>query len=95
MNTNILIHYPKSTSTPINVNYKVSNNGNVKTITCSLPDKGNIPNWLELQNFELTALKIDQEYNLLFEQRKFDRNLETVLFIDKVFEKIMDVRKAM
>lgn len=94
MNNTILIHYPKSSSSPVNVNYKVSNQGNLKTITCTVPDKSNIPKWLELEKFELTAMKFDKEYDLLFEQSKFNRNLDTVLFIDKVFQKIMDARRA-
>lgn len=89
MNNNILIHYPKASSNPVSVNYKITKQGPIKTITCIVPDKDNIPNWLELQKFEMTAMKFDNKYNLLFEQRKFNRNLDTVLFIDKVFEKIM------
>ncbi|MBL1410705.1 hypothetical protein [Sphingobacterium faecale] len=94
MSNNILIHYPKASSRPVSVNYKVSNEGDLKTITCSVPDKENTPSWLELQKFELVAMKFDNAYDLVFEQRKFDRNLDTVLFIDKVFEKIMDLRQA-
>lgn len=94
MNKNILIHYPKPSSRPVSVDYKITKEGPIKTITCTVPDKANIPNWLELQKFEMTAMKFDNKYNLLFEQRKFDRNLDTVLFIDKVFEKIMSSVKA-
>lgn len=94
MSKNILIHYPKANSSPVSVNYKITKEGEIKTITCTVPDKANIPNWLELQKFEMTAMKFDNKYNLLFEQRKFDRNLDTVLFIDKVFEKIMSVKPS-
>lgn len=94
MSNNILIHYPKANSRPVSVNYKISNEDGLKTITCVVPDKENTPAWLELQKFELQAMKFDKGYDLVFEQRKFDRNLDTVLFMDKVFEKIMDLRQA-
>lgn len=89
MNNNILIHYPKTNSTPIDINYKITKQGSLKTITCSVADKNSIPSWLELQKFELTAMKFDNDYDMVFEHRKFDRNLDTVLFLDLVFEKIM------
>lgn len=94
MSNNILIHYPKANSRPVSVNYKVSNEGGLKTISCTVPDKDNSPAWLELQKFDLVAMKFDNSYDLVFEQRKFDRNLDTVLFMDKVFEKIMDLKQA-
>lgn len=94
MSSNILIHYPKANSRPVSVNYKISIEGGLKTITCVVPDKDNAPSWLELQKFELQAMKFDNSYDLVFEQRKFDRNLDTVLFMDKVFEKIMDLKQS-
>lgn len=92
MINNILIHYPKDTSTPVDVNYKITKEGNLKTITCLINDKINMPKWLELQKFELTAIKFDNSYDLVFEHKKFDRNLDTVLFMDRVFQKIMNLR---
>ncbi len=92
MNNNILIYYPKKNSTPVDVQYKITKQGDLKTISCSILDKASLPKWLELQKFELTAMKFNNEYDLVFEHKKFDRNLDTVLFIDRVFEKIMDTR---
>lgn len=92
MMNNILIHYPKPNSRPVSIDYKISNEGDLKTISCAVTDKDNAPAWLELFKFELVAMKFDQSYDLVFENKKFDRNLDTVLFIDKVFENIMEIR---
>lgn len=93
MMNNILVHYPKSNSKPVSIDYKISVEGDLKTISCAVADKDTAPAWLELLKFELVAMKFDQSYDLVFENKKFDRNLDTVLFMDKVFENIMEIRR--
>lgn len=94
MMNNILVHYPKSNSKPVSIDYKISNEGNFKTITCAVADKDTVPAWLELLKFELVAMKFDKSYDLVFQNKKFDRNLDTVLFMDKVFKNIMEIRSS-
>jgi hypothetical protein len=89
MKQNILVSYPKKTSTPINVHYSITKQGNMKTITCAVPSVETIPIWLELRKFELLAMKYDGNYELLFEHRKYEKNMDTVLFMDKVFKSII------
>lgn len=84
-----MVSYPKATSTPVNVHYSISKQGNLQTITCAVANSSSLPTWLELRKFDLVAMKYNGIYDLLFEQRKYDKNLDTVLFMDKVFEKII------
>ncbi|QBQ39970.1 hypothetical protein E2P86_01905 [Sphingobacterium psychroaquaticum] len=92
MKNNILINYPKANSSPVMVDYRVSNEGKLKTISCAVSNAQILPSWLEMQKFELVALKEEDGYSLLFHEKKFDKNLDTVLFIDQVFERIMEAR---
>lgn len=89
MKQNILVSYPKKTSTPVNVHYSITQQGNFKTISCAVPTIEVTPIWLELRKFELVAMKYNGNYELLFEHRKYEKNMDTVLFMDKVFESII------
>lgn len=89
MTKNILVSYPNAEDSPLKVKYKVSNSGKIKTINCVMSTDQTIPNWLQLRKFDFRSLKEGKKYNLLFEEKKFEKNLDTVLFLDKVYEKIM------
>ncbi|WP_270087352.1 hypothetical protein [Sphingobacterium sp. SYP-B4668] len=89
MKNNVMVNYPKATSSPVNVSYSISKQGNLKTITCAVANTEAVPAWLELRKFELIGIKSNETYDLLFEQRKYEKNLDTILFMDKVFEKII------
>ncbi|AIM38174.1 hypothetical protein KO02_16925 [Sphingobacterium sp. ML3W] len=91
MKQSILVNYPKKTSTPVNVQFSITKHGKFKTITCSVPTADSAPVWLELRKFELVGMKYDGNYELLFEHRKYEKNMDTVLFMDKVFESIIAV----
>ncbi|MEN5433438.1 hypothetical protein ABE545_07335 [Sphingobacterium faecium] len=91
MKQNIMVSYPKKTSTPVHVHYSITQQGNFKTITCAVPSIEEIPTWLELRKFELVAMKYNGNFELLFEHRKYEKNMDTVLFMDKVFESIIAV----
>ena len=82
-----MVSYPKKTSTPVHVHYSIIQQGNFKTITCAVPSIAEIPTWLELRKFELVAMKYNGNFELLFEHRKYEKNMDTVLFMDKVFDR--------
>lgn len=89
MKNNVTVSYPKANSTPVNVKYSISKQGKFKTITCAVASTTAIPTWLELTKFDFVAIKSEDSYDLLFEEKKYNKNLDTVLFMDKVFEKII------
>lgn len=86
-----MVNFPKETSTPVHVQYSITNQGKFKTITCAVPIADVAPIWLELRKFELNAMKHDGNYELLFEHKKYEKNMDTILFMDKVFESIIAV----
>jgi len=90
MKYSINVSFPKANSTPINIHYKITKEGNLKTITCKIASNEKVPSWLELTKFELVGLKSEDSYDLLFQNKKYDKNLDTVLFMDKVFERIIN-----
>ncbi|MEJ5053825.1 hypothetical protein [Sphingobacterium sp. MYb382] len=92
MKYSINVSFPKANSTPINVHYKITKEGNLKTITCKVASSESIPGWLELTKFELVGLKSEDSYDLLFQIKKYEKNLDTVLFMDKVFERIINTQ---
>lgn len=94
MTKNILVSYPDSTSSPVKVAYRVSKSGQFQTIECALTSDQSIPSWLQLRKFDFLSMKFKGVYKLLFEEKKFDKNLDTVLFLDKVYEKIMKTTKS-
>lgn len=89
----VLVNYPESSSDPLKVNYRVHQEGDFQTIECALSNNQSFPKWLQLKKFDFVSLKSKGVYDLLFEEKKFDKNLDTVLFLDKVYEVIMKAGK--
>jgi hypothetical protein len=84
-----MVSYPEPVSGPLKVNYRVEQSGELQTIECAIDNGQPIPGWLQLQKFTLVSLKTKDTYSLLFDERKYDKNLDTVLFMDKVYAKVM------
>lgn len=89
MTKKVLVSYPDLSDSPLKVKYKISNSGGIKTINCVMSTDQTLPNWLQLRKFDFRSLKAEGAYNLLFEEKKFEKNLDTVLFLDRVYEEIM------
>ncbi|HMR19891.1 MAG TPA: hypothetical protein PKA53_11390 [Sphingobacterium sp.] len=85
----VMVSYPEPVSGPLKINYRIEQSGELQTIECVVDNKQSIPGWLQLQKFTLISLKTKDMYNLLFDQSKYNKNLDTVLFMDKVYAKIM------
>lgn len=85
----VLVSYPKATSSPLKVVYKVSQDGNMQTIECAIDNGQTFPEWLQLKRFDFVSLKSKGIYDLLFEESKYNKNLDTLLFLDQVYEEIM------
>lgn len=85
----VMINYPEPTSGAVQVNYRITNSGDIQHIECVVDKKLGIPNWLQMEKFNLTSMKFDDAYDLVFEPKKYEKNLDTVLFIDEVYAEIM------
>lgn len=85
----VTINFPDTTSGAIQVNYRITKSGETQKIECVVDKKQGIPSWLQMEKFNLTAMKFDDAYDLVFEPKKYDKNLDTVLFIDEVYAEIM------
>ena len=78
--------------TEIQLSYLSSLAGNVHTILCSV-DGSRFPNWLQLRKFELLSLKESNVYTPLYNEVNNNKNMDTGLFIDKVYTEIMHAEK--
>lgn len=85
----ILVSYPKPSSAPVKVVYRVSQDGSLQTIECAIATGQSFPEWLQLKRFDFVSLKSKGAYDLLFEETKYNKNLDTVLFLDQVYAEIM------
>ena len=76
----------------IPLTYVINMAGDVQTIVCSV--SGNrFPNWLQLRKFEMSSLKEKNVYVPLYSEINNNKNMETGLFIDKVYADIMLAEK--
>jgi hypothetical protein len=62
------------------------------TISCNVVSD-HIPNWLQLRKFEIASVHEKQGYVPLFNEINNEKNLDTILFIDKVYSDIMRLEK--
>jgi len=76
----------------IPLTYAINMAGDVQTIVCSV--SGNrFPNWLQLRKFEMSSLKEKNFYTPLYSEINNNKNMDTGLFIDKVYTDIMHAEK--
>jgi len=85
----VVLRFPDKSDRELKVNYRTVLDGDLHIIECKVSNEHAKPGWLQLEKFNFTSLKMQGVYNLLFEERKFDKNLETVLFMDEVYARIM------
>lgn len=90
MKNEILINFPEAESNPIKVNYKIYQANNLHTIECAIDGKEGAPSWLQSTQFSLTSIKNNNHFSLLFEDLKYNKNMETFNFINKCYAKIMN-----
>ena len=76
----------------IPLTYAINMLGNVQTILCSV-DGSRFPNWLQLRKFEMSSLKEHNIYTPLYSEINNNKNMDTGLFIDKVYSDIMLAEK--
>src|SRR5690606_8854709 len=85
----VMINYPEPTSGAVQVNYRITNSGDIQHIECVVDKKLGIPNWLHMDKFSLTSMKLENAYDFVFETKKYVKNLDSVLFIDEVYAEIL------
>jgi hypothetical protein len=89
MTKNITVsHLGDDASVQIQLQYTIEVLGNVQTITCSVEGK-QLPVWLQLRKFKMMSLNENNSYVPLHNEGNNDKNLDTTLFIDKVYTDIM------
>jgi len=76
----------------IPLSYVINMTGNVQTIACSVSGS-RFPNWLQLRKFEMSSLKENNIYTPLYSEVNNNKNMDTGLFIDKVYTNIMLAEK--
>lgn len=76
----------------LQLTYVIQMMGDIQSIACSV-DGNHFPNWLQLRKFELLSLKEKSFYTPLFNEINNNKNIDTVLFIDKVYAAIMRAEK--
>lgn len=86
----VIVNYPEQVSGDLKINYRIQLSGKLQTIECVVDNKQPLPGWLQLHKFNFVSLKTKDMYSLLFDQSKYNKNLDTVLFMDKVYAKIMN-----
>lgn len=90
MKKEIYLNYPNASSGEIKVNFKVTQENNIHHIECAVDTADKVPNWLQSTRFNLTSMKKNNHCSLLFEEMKYNKNLDTILFMDRCFAKIME-----
>jgi hypothetical protein len=90
MQKEIYLNYPEASSTEIKVNFKVTQEKNIHNIECAVDTNFKLPNWLQSTRFNMTSLKQNNHFSLLFEDMKYNKNLDTIHFIDYCYAKIME-----
>lgn len=94
MSNSITIFYPHKESAAIHLSYAIELIGERQTINCSVVDEGVAqPLWLQVKKFSIPSLKEGKAYQPVFEQANNNANMDTSLFIDFVYRKIMGVEK--
>lgn len=89
MKKHIILKYPHEQAHGLKVNYKMEHTGDYHTIECMVDDSQVIPTWLQSVKFNFVSLKKEGRYSLLFEESKYNKNLDTLLFMDQVYAGIM------
>lgn len=93
MNKHIIMELPDAMVHGLKINYSMEHQGDYHTIECTVDQEQAKPSWLQLYKFNFVSLKIKGYYNLLFEPSKYDKNLQTLLFMDQVYVLIMSRAK--
>ena len=76
----------------IPLTYAINMQGDVHTIVCSVTGS-RFPNWLQLRKFEMSSLKELNLYTPLYSEVNNNKNMDTGMFIDKVYADIMIAEK--
>lgn len=89
MSRYITLRYPNGKTDALKINYNMEQHGDLHTLHCTVELQEVKPEWLQSCNFHFVSLKRKSHYSLLFEGSKYNKNLETLLFMDEVYATIM------
>ena len=92
MHHTISIAYPSPTVPSISVNYSIEQAEELQTITCVVTDT-QVPLWLQLRKFNLLSMRQNGSYVQLFNEANESKNMDTTLFIEKVYAGIMSAER--
>lgn len=95
MSNSITVFYPCKESAAIHLNYAIELIGKRQTINCNIVNEGasQSPVWLQLKKFSIPSLKEKKGFLPVYEQANNNTNIDTSLFIDFVYRKIMGLEK--
>lgn len=89
LDKHIILQFPDAQAKELTVNYSEEELHDYYIIKCQVKCEPPKPSWLQLSKFIFTSIKTDGLYSLLFEERKYNKNLQTLLFMDEVYTTIM------
>lgn len=92
MNNSILVYYPSDSLDQLHVIYTIEHTEQAQTISCKVESQ-TVPLWLQLRKFSMTSLKKQGRYVPLFSEVNNSTNIDTSLFIDLVYDRIMNKEK--
>ena len=88
MSNTVTVAYPTDNGTSLNINYAIEQTDDVQTISCSV-EGSTFPIWLQLRKFTLSSLQERDGYIALYNEINDSKNMDTTLFIDLVYSRIM------
>ena len=74
----------------VKVSYQIEVADDIHTLTCNISRSDNAPYWLQLYKFVLKSVLKNGKYTQLYAHHENVKNVDTMLFIDKVYKDIMD-----
>lgn len=92
MTSQITVVSPQYSADELNISYEISLNNDIQEISCTIMGPL-FPIWLRVRKFILMSQKKNSLYVPLFSEVNNKMDLDTTLFIDMVYARIMDKEK--
>ncbi len=88
----IKLSYPDDKSQQFTISYSIVTSPDMQEISCSIDSPG-IPVWLQLRKFSFESRMQNGNMVLMFNETNNSRNLDTTLFIDTVYSRIIETER--
>lgn len=94
VNNITVAHEVNGLETVVPVSYKIEMDGCIQTITCRVDASAfHVPAWLQLRSFVFRSSLANGRYTQLFSEYDDVKNIDTIMFIDKVYNGVMRLEK--